>query len=298
MSRWILFFSILVATWSLSGCSTKDRIAGPAPGKVALSCSGMEDLGPDHVYQGWLANGDDLVSVGTFTVDGAGALTPDRFEVPVEDLWAADRFIITIEPADDDDPSPSSTRYMAGDFGVVGAITGDAQLTCGHPEALGDDFSKLYGNYLLETPTTAGDPDDYANGIWFGIPGAPAHWGALIHLRYLPDGWLYEGWIIADGSSISTGKFSAVSSPDSDGPGPAAGPDAGAEYPGQDFIDPPMYLPDFGVWITIEPEPDNSPEPFTMVVLGASVIDDLGPFSFQVLENMVERTFPTGVAVR
>ncbi|MFC1683344.1 anti-sigma factor [Candidatus Zixiibacteriota bacterium] len=298
MSRWILFLSMLVATWSLLGCDTKDRIAGPVHGEVVLSCLGMEDLGPDYVYQGWLSSGDDLVSVGTFTVDGAGALTPDRFEVSEEHIWVAERFIITIEPVPDDDPAPSKTRYMAGDFSVIGAISGDAWLTCGHADALGDDFSKLYGNYLLETPTTAGDPDDYAYGIWFGIPGAPPHWGTLISLRYLPDGWLYEGWIITPDSSISTGKFSAVSSPDSDGPGPSAGPDPGADYPGQDFIDPPLYLRGHGVWITIEPDPDNSSEPFTLVVLADSVIADLGPFSFQALENKVESSFPTGVAAR
>jgi len=298
MKRPATVFGFLMLLVLICGCEDKFRVAGPDTGTISLSCRALEDLGSGYIYEGWIAVEDELISVGVFTVDDTGELQPSEFQVPEADLWNADKFVITIERVPDDDPVPSKTRYMAGDFSVVGAISGDAWLTCGHPDALGDDFSKLYGNYLLETPTTAGDPDDYANGIWFGIPGAPPHWGTLISLRYLPDGWLYEGWIITPDGSISTGKFSAVSSADLDGPGPSAGPDPGADYPGQDFIDPPLYLRGHGVWITIEPDPDNSPEPFTMVVLADSAVADLGPFSFQSLENRVESSFPTGVASR
>jgi len=298
MNRWRYLPLCLLSLGLLLGCSDTDRIADPAPGVVTLSVQGLQDLGPNYAYEGWLADETGLQSVGTFTVDSGGALSASEFEVAEDDLWAADRFVVTIEPAGDQDPAPSATRYLAGDFGVAGAISGDARLSPEHPDALGDDFSGVFGSYLLETPTTADLLDDYANGIWFGIPGAPPEWGRLLSLRYLPDGWRYEGWVVAGDSAISIGRFRFVSEADSDGPGPAAGPDAVPEYPGQDFIDPPMNLDGCGVMITIEPEPDNSPEPFTMVVLADPEIEIEDYFTTFPMENRTESTFAEGIARR
>ena len=298
MNRWILMLLVLAGLWSLPGCSSTDRIAGPAPAKVTLSTQGLEDLGAAYVYEGWLVIEDEMISVGTFTIDAEGVVDPGKFEVPEDDLWAADRFVITIEPAGDDDPAPSQTRCLAGDFGVAGAISGDARLTAEHADALGDDFSSVFGSYLLETPTTPGLLEDYANGIWFGIPGAPPHWGRLLSLRYLPDGWQYEGWVICGDSTISIGRFRFVSEADSDGPGPAAGPTVGPDYPGQDFIDPPMSLVGCDVMITIEPEPDNSPEPFVMVVLADTDIPNEDYYYIAAMENRTEDTFPLGLVRR
>jgi len=298
MNRWSFLFLGLLSLGLLSGCSDTDRIAGPIPGAVTLSFQGLQDLGSDYVYEGWLADETGLQSVGTFTVDSEGALSDSEFEVAEDDLWAAERFVVTIEPAGDKDPAPSATRFLAGDFSVAGAISGDARLSPEHPDALADDFSGVFGSYLLETPTTAGLLDDYASGIWFGIPGAPPEWGRLLSLRYLPDGWQYEGWVVVGDSAISIGRFRFVSESDSDGPGSAAGPDAGPDYPGQDFIDPPMDLVGCDVMITIEPEPDNGPEPFTMVLLADSNIVDEGYFYIAPLENRAASTFPAGIAQR
>lgn len=298
MTRWSFLFLGLLSVGLLSGCSDTDRVAGPIPGAVTLSFQGLQDLGSSYVYEGWLADETGLHSVGTFAIDASGALRTSEFEVSEDDLWAAERFVVTIEPAGDQDPAPSDTRYLAGDFGVAGAISGDARLSPEHPDALGDDFGGVFGSYLLETPTTAGLIDDYANGIWFGIPGAPPHWGRLLSLRYLPDGWQYEGWVIAADSAVSIGRFRFVSEADSDGPGPAAGPDQAPDYPGQDFIDPAMDLDGCGVMITIEPEPDNGPGPFTMVVLADSEIQVEDSFTTFAMENRTGSSFPEGIARR
>lgn len=298
MPRRVLYFLILMPLCMLVSCSTKDHIAGPAPGELALACNGLQDLGPDYVYQGWLAAGDEMISVGIFTVDAGGALSVGEFEVSEDDLWNAERFVITIEPADDENPLPSKTRYLAGDFGAAGTVGSEARLSPEHPDALGDDFSSVYGSYLLETPTTADLTDDYASGIWFGIPGAPPHWGRLLSLRSLPEGWIFEGWVMTADSVISTGRFQFVSSTDSDGAGPAAGPDPCPDYPGQDFIEPAMSLSGCGVMITIEPNPDTAPEPFTMMVLADSLIMDQGYFNIAGMENMTAGTFPAGSARR
>jgi hypothetical protein len=126
----------------------------------------------------------------------------------------------------------------------------------------------------------------------------PPHWGTLLSLRALPDGWRYEGWVVTPDSAVSTGRFRFVSSADSDGPGPAAGPDAGPEYPGQDFIDPAMTLPGYDLLITIEPEPDNSPGPFSMRVLVDTVIVDKGAFHIEWMESRIAGSFPSGRASR
>ena len=37
-------------------------------------------------------------------------------------------------------------------------------------------------------------------------------------LPVLPDSWLYEGWVVIDGTPVSSGRFSAVDTPDFDAP--------------------------------------------------------------------------------
>ena len=46
-----------------------------------------------------------------------------------------------------------------------------------------------------------------------------------------------------------------------------------------------MVLIDFAAVITIEPEPDNSPGPFTLKPLIDMTIEDVGPGALQSMEN-------------
>jgi hypothetical protein len=205
--------------------------------------------------------------------------------------WAAEAtlFVLTIEPAVGDDPAPSATHYLAGAWDGA-----SAELTIGHPAALGDDFSAAAGAFILQTPSTADIPDDYDQGIWWLDPaGGP---GPSLALPVLPAGWAYEGWVVGGGGPVTTGRFLMTSGADSDGAGPDSGPDPAPPFPGQDYIDPPMVLTGFAAVITIEPEPDNSPGPFTLKPLIDMMIEDVGPGVLQSMENR-SADAPTGTAM-
>ena len=283
---------IFLTTFLCAGCAQKQRsINPPLPDLLTLSFSGLENLGSGYAYEGWLVVEGLTVSTGTFTVDEGGNISQSEVHVDAEDLAAATAFILTIEPSPDDHPEPSQTHYLAGDF------SGDAVLTVGHLDALRSNFLSAAGSYLLETPTTADDADDFAQGIWFAIPYVQPPWGALLQLPAIPRGWLYEGWVIGPGGPVSTGKFDATGYPDMDGPGPAAGPDPGPQYPGQDFIDPPMSLIGYQVAVSIEPDPDNDPGPFTLQPLIALDMEDFEVGRPQPMTNNAG-SFPTGMAGR
>lgn len=255
---------------------------------MEMTFDGLEDLGDDYVYEGWLIVDGAPVSSGRFTIDGSGEPFPARFVIHAADAEAATLFVLTIEPAVGDDPAPAETHILAGALAA-----GVADLTIGHPAALGDDFAMAAGAYILETPSTADVADDYDQGIWWLDPaGGP---GASLDLPELPPGWVYEGWVVGAGGPLTTGRFLTASGADDDGAGPTAGMDAGPPFPGQDFIDPPIVLTSgYAAVITVEPEPDNSPAPFTLKPLIDVAIDDVGPAVIQAMENRAADA-PTGV---
>jgi hypothetical protein len=83
---------------------------------------------------------------------------------------------------------------------------------------------------------------------------------------------------------------------DSDGVGPTAGPKAGPNFPGQDFLNPPLDLTSgYAAVISIEPEPDTGPAPFFFKPLVDEAIEDVGDHGSQDMQNLAD-TFPTGQA--
>lgn len=272
----------------IMGCSDNDENTQPQSGMLTLSFTGLENLGSGYAYEGWILVGGSPVSTGVFTVNDNGDLSQSSFELPLSDLQAATKFILTIEPSPDSDPSPASTHYLAGDFSQ-----GMADLVVGDAAALGDDFTSAQGEFILNTPSTSGDDSDYASGIWWLDPIAGP--GPTLVLPTLPDGWVYEGWVVGGSGPVTTGRFTSVSGYDSDLGGPTAGPDGVPEFPGQDYIDPMMNLIGDAAVISIEPEPDNSAGPFTLKPLVDSNIEDVG---IGILQSMANNAagFPTGTA--
>jgi hypothetical protein len=255
--------------------------------KLGLNFTGLQPLGAGYDYEGWLIVNGNPVSTGTFSVDGAGHTVPNTFFVRASDAAAATAFVLTIEPSPDPDPAPSATHVLAGDWdGMM------ANLTIGHPAALGDDFTSATGAYILTTPTTADIADDYNQGIWWVDPGVG---GPSLVLPTLPAGWAYEGWIGTPDGPISTGRFLTPAGADSDGGGPAAGPDPAPPFPGQDFIDPPLSLIGLAAVISVEPEPDDSPAPFAIKPLLDTNIEDIPPPTLQGMANNAASA-PTGLA--
>lgn len=283
----------LIAT----SCSNDDDAVAITTENLVLNISGLENLGTDYVYEGWIVVNGTPQTTGTFTVDDHGILSQTSFILDKTALETATTFVLTIEPAVGDDPAPSDTHILAGDFS---GNTGE--LTLSHSAALGNDFSTAMGNYILATPSTNSDKDEN-KGLWFldNSSGTPA---VGLTLPTLPAGWVYEGWAIINGQPVSSGRFTAIDMADLDG-NPYAGTDNGLPpFPGEDFIMGTVDGLDLAtathiskVVISIEPEIDNSPAPFVLKPLvGADLPADAAVHSLMTLSQNL--SFPTGTVSR
>ncbi|MDW3178122.1 MAG: anti-sigma factor [Acidimicrobiia bacterium] len=259
---------------------------------VSFSFEGLEPLGENFVYEGWVIVDDSPVSTGRFTLEADGTQLFHTGSL-ADDLAAATAVVLTIEPAEGDDPAPADAHVLAGDI-----IDGVAQLSVGHPAALGNDFTQASGQFVLATPTTAVE-DDELSGIWFIdiVDGAAAQG---LDLPELPAGWVYEGWAVIDGQPVTTGRFTdAGAADDFNG---FSGTDAtGPNYPGEDFIQNapegltfPTDLTGSTVVVSIEPQDDDSPAPFAFKPLAAEVPD--GTTDHVGVALGAGPAFPTGVA--
>lgn len=290
---------MLVGITLLSACKKDDNDNPSNQTKtIKLNFSGLEDLGTDYVYEGWLMVGGMPVSTGVFSVDASGMLSKDTFVLSAEDVQNASAFVLTIEPADDSDPNPSATKMMAGDF------SGDQAALTISPVV--GDFSGAEGKYILATPTN-GENTDENSGIWFldFAMGGPT---AGLDLPTLPDGWKYEGWAVIDGVPVTSGKFTKVAATDEADPFSSTMPlpdvnGADGFFPGEDYlVNPPagMSFPtDLAggmAVISIEPDPDNSAAPFTLKPLVHQIPD---PATDHMVYNMDQNlVFPTGTVSR
>ncbi len=241
----------------------------------------LPDLGPDSVYEGWLIVDGTPISTGRFTVDADGNPSDQSFMVDAADADSAVVFVLTIEPAVGDDPSPADTHILAGAI-----ASGSATLATNHPAALNTDFANAAGGYILATPTT-GDATLQEQGIWWLTPGDTPSVG--LTLPSLPAGWAYEGWIVGANGPVSTGRFVDPAATDSDGAGSTKGPTGdGPPFPGQDFITPATVLNDGTTVavISVEPDPDTSDAPFLIKPLIHDPIGtEVAPVQHQMTNN-------------
>ena len=282
--------STLLLAVLAAGCDSDSPTAPDMGGALTLRLDGVEPLGEGFTYEGWILVNGAPISTGTFAVDASGTASQTSFEVDAAALASATKFILTIEPSPDPDPSPSATHYLAGDFDGTAAA-----LSVADGAALGDSFAGADGRFILETPSSAGDPADYASGIWWLDPaGGP---GPGLTLPTLPEGWVYEGWVVGPDGAMTTGRFNDVMAGDSDGAGPAAGPDGFPPFPGQDFVNPRSVLTGYAAVISVEPDPDDSPSPFTLKPLVDENIEDVGAATVQPMSNAAG-SFPSGTASR
>ena len=263
---------------------------------ITLDISGLEDLGSDYVYEGWLIVNGAPVSTGTFMVDANGMLSKTMFSLKASDVDGASKFVLSIEPANDADPAPAATKIMAGDFNGANASL-DIEIV--------GDFSGASGKYILATPTD-GDGNENS-GIWFLdlSTGSPA---AGLVLPQLPDGWKYEGWVVMNGQPVTTGTFTNTMATDDADPysGNMALPDVNGMdgfFPGEDFLmNAPaglMFPTDIAggtAVISVEPYPDNSPHPFTLKPLASGI--PASAVDHTVYELGQNLNFPTGTVTR
>lgn len=261
----------------LAACGGND-----SPPRLELTLQGLDNLGAQAVYEGWLVVDGAPVSTGRFSVDDQGRASQTRFDVTTAQAERATAFVLTIEPAQADVPAPADTHLLAGDFNTSSR---EAPLGIAHAAALGTDLSTARGSFFLGTPTSE-SLDDEAQGLWWVqvVDGVPQ---PGLMLPQLPAGWVYEGWVVVNGSPVSTGRFSSTTMSDADGAGPTAGPLGAPPFPGQDFINPPRALPGGSAVISVEPFPDNSPAPFTLKPLSGLIGAGTGPAMLQSVANTV-----------
>ncbi|MFY0644242.1 MAG: anti-sigma factor [Bacteroidia bacterium] len=284
---------LFLVAFTLFFTACKDEDTNPT-GMLTVDISGLEDLGPDAIYEGWMIVDGAPVTTGTFTVDANGNMSTTTFTVNAKGLKDATRFVLTIEPQPDPSPSPSAVHIVAGDFS-----DDNASLTIGHGSALGSDFSSAAGKYILATPTDTSSSNE-ESGIWFldNSSGSPA---VGLSLPVLPNGWKYEGWTVINGTPVSTGTFTSVNMADEGAP--FSGTMSGPPFPGEDFLNNapsgltfPTDIRGGKAVISIEPNPDNSPMPFVLKPLVGDI--DANAATHTALDMGQNLSFPTGSASR
>jgi len=275
----------------LASC-TNDSNESPKTQNLTLNITGLEDLGANYKYEGWIMVDGSPVTTGTFSVNSNGVLSQTSFPIAATNLTKATKFILTIEPFPDSNPAPTATHLLAGDFSSNNAV-----LTIGAPEALANNFTAAKGKYVLATPSD-GDNNNEKSGIWF-IGSLPPTAG--LELPTLPAGWKYEGWVVINGSPITTGTFTNISG--ADGFSGFSGTMGTPPFPGEDFIKNapagvsfPTDLSGKTAVISIEPFPDNSTKPFLLKPLLASISTTAMDHVVYSMTNNAGATSPTGTA--
>lgn len=323
---------VFAAILLLCAACGDEQTTAPQNFTVTLNVTNLQHLSPgEGHYEVWVsfpeqqsinktAHGDeDFVSFGKFNLSEDNSRIVNLQGEPMVfapatqvDINLAVDAIITIELEGDTDDEPGS-RLLGGEF-VGSDKEAVATLITDAEDVFNFDYTLTSGVYILATPTT-NDSADFNRGIWWMNPGGSAI--AIAGLQQLPaltdtSGWKYEGWIVdKSGASpvpYSTGKFLSGSGADEDLAGATAGADGddrngdGFAFPGQDFIRAFANVPglprldngNFETRITLEPAPDNSPQPFQLEIL---VDPAIGPNldsenSVQPMENRANR-FPT-----
>ncbi len=289
-----MFLAVLAIGIFASSCSSDDDNT-PTTSGLTLNLNGLEALGDDYVYEGWIIVDGNPLSTGTFS----SVTFPQVFQVNTEQLNSATRFVLSIEPTVDPDPAPAATKLLVGDFTGntadvwIGTVTTDA-----------NDFSAASGKFFLRTPTdeTGTNNGNDENGIWFGTPGAPPTSG--LNLPALSPGWKYEGWVVVEGvGPITTGTFTSFTSVDDSNHFSGTENNAGPPIPGEDFFNNapagftfPLDVRGRTAVISIEPDPDNSPTPFLLKPLVGTAGQETAPTTHDLALNAA--SFPVGTVSR
>jgi len=310
----VLFFAMIVF---VVGCGEDEKPpTSPSVSKpiLILEFSGLEPLANGFHYEGWVVIGDQAISSGKFNVlddstlvdlDG-NVIADGQFDTETN-LSNAIAVVISIEPNDDVDPFESETHYLGG---YVGRDT--AALSVDFTAALGEDFLDVQGRYGLATPTDGDSTEDEKSGLWF--VEFPTEEGQEIEAGlFIPEGdnrlpfptlrtgWVYEGWIVVDGTPVSTGRFIRATVMDSSAS--YSGMESGFSFPGEDFLFNapagltfPIDLSGDSIAVTIEPVPDDDPGPFRLHLLTAKLRTSVVERRSYDMGNQAGE-FPIGTAV-
>ncbi len=278
-----MFLAIIALGIFATSCSDDDDNTTPTNANLTLNLNGLEALGSDYVYEGWIIVDGSPVSTGTFS----SVTFPQVFSVNAAQLSSATTFVLSIEPAVDADPAPADTKLLVGDF------TGNAADV---NSAIVGDFSNAAGAFFLRSPTDELEPGNPNNmndqfGVWFGTPGAPPTPNFV--LPTLPAGWAYEGWVIGEAGPISTGVFTDFGARDSFNDFSGDEFKMGPPIPGEDFFlnapageTFPLDVRGRTVVVSVEPVPDDSPAPFAIKPLVGTAGQETAPATHNFGQNL------------
>ena len=122
----IKFLGVLAIGLLAASCSSDDDNNSVSTSDLSLNLTGLENLGADFKYEGWIIGDGSPVSTGVFTVNASGVLSQTEFSINSNQLNSATKFVLSIEPTIDTDPAPSNTKILAGDFsGNSAAVDSD-----------------------------------------------------------------------------------------------------------------------------------------------------------------------------
>ncbi len=231
---------------------------------LSLTFDELPALGAAYDYHVWTILDGSPTSAGSFDINAEGnAVDSNGDPAAFAGLQRATDVIVSIESSTSTPSTVSGPVVLGGTFDASGAVS----LSIDHAMALGTDFSSATGKYLLATPTTT-DTTDELSGLWFLDPTGESPTAGL-DLPELPSGWVYEGWAVIDGTPVSTGRFTSVSGAD-DFNG-FSGSGGAPPFPGEDFVTNapgdlvfPTNLSNGTAVISVEPENDNSPDPYAL----------------------------------
>jgi hypothetical protein len=294
MKKMIALIPFIILGMFMSACNDDDNENGETA-TIQLTVSGLPTLDDFHKYEGWIIVDGSPITIGRFSVDEAGQLSETSFEVDAGKLEKASAFIISIEPEPDNNAAPTKIHILAGNF-----IGNSATLTVENESALGTGFGSVAGKYILATPTD-GEMTNENSGIWWLVPGdSPS---ASLQLPELNEGWLYEGWVVINGTPVSTGKFSDETKADMAAPYSAT-LDA-PPFPGEDFLRNapggltfPTDLSGQQAVISVEPEPDNSNKPFAIKPLIGNIPQSATDHTLYNMTNNSGSILITGEVMR
>ncbi len=290
----VIVIALLSSLTIFTSCEKEDEATTK---NITVNISGLDDLGSDYVYEGWLIVDGSPVTTGTFTVDQSGNLSKTSYSVKITDADNATKFVLSIEPKIDSDPGPANTKILVGDFSNNTASLGTGIV---------GDFSNVSGKYILATPTD-GMNNNENSGIWWLDPtsGTPV---AGLSLPTLGDGWIYEGWVVINGTPVSTGTISKLAATDNAAPysgsmGLPAPNGADGFFPGEDFLNNapsglsfPVDISGGKAVISIEPVPDNSSNPFTLKPLVGDI--PANAMDHQLYNMEANSNAPSGTVTR
>jgi hypothetical protein len=264
MMKKVFLMAFVALAFITVSCDNDDD--NPTTSNLTINLTGLEELGTDFVYEGWIIVNGAPVSTGTFS----SVSFPQSFLVDSDDLDAATAFVLSIEPSIDPDPAPAATKILAGDFSGSSASVSSNGIV--------GDFSNSTGTYILATPTDMDDTNE-ASGVWFLDNSSGSAVAGFNNLPALT-GWKYEGWVVMNGTPISTGTFSSANGADDNAATSLFKGDTGngPGYPGEDFLQNapsgltfPTDLKGMTVVVSVETYPDNSPNPFAFKPLAHMV---------------------------